>query len=471
VSVQVKLDDEAGAAGLVFGSDGADRHYGFYPSGGQLRLTRFEGPNVFSWNILRQVPSPHYQRGAWNQLRVQVGTNAIRCFVNGELVCEAPADELAGRAVGLAKFRDTRAEFRGFRAGPAVGTGNGAASPEGSGLPAALARRLGVWAEGAPDASDAATNGLVTALQPHAEAARAELSERARRMERQAGALRRMAGELHREDVRSRLVAALDGPEAGIDLVHAALLVARHDDPELDVEGYRVQMRALARELEESLPAGADNEAKLRALRDFLFTRNGFHGSRSDYHNRANSYINRVLDDREGLPITLSVLFLELARAIGLEGVAGAPLPGHFMVRYAPREGALQLIDVFDGGRIITRSEAQERVLEATGEGFREEHLEPASKRDIIVRMLRNLQNNAERAGESLTALHYADLLVSVSSPGTVAGERLTRVRLRLQRGEAAGAKADLKWILDQQPTGIDLERVAELYRSLDAKE
>jgi regulator of sirC expression with transglutaminase-like and TPR domain len=138
------------------------------------------------------------------------------------------------------------------------------------------------------------------------------------------------------------------------------------------------------------------------------------------------------------------------------------------MVQYSSGKGPVKLIDVFDGGRIISRSEAQERIMEATGNGFRDEHLKPASKRDIIVRMLRNLQSIAERSGDAADALHYADVLVAVSLEPT---ERLSRVRLRLERGDGKGAQEDLKWILDAQPAGVDLERLTELYESLKERE
>lgn len=458
LAVDVKLDDESGAAGLVFGSDGDDRHYGFYPSAGQLRLTRFDGPDVYSWNILRQVSSPGYRRGDWNRLRVRIDPEAIRCYVNGELVCESPAAaaEFAGVSVGLAKFRDTRAEFRGFQLGTNLPAAGAAGDLAGALLPPDLARQL--------DRAGAAPEAMLSVLQPHAAAAGRELSERARRLESEAAGLRRLAGQLHRRDVQARLVAALELAESEIDLFYAALLIAKHDAPDLDLEAYRRQLRALAEELARRLPKGADNDAKLKALREFLFAENGFHGSRTDYYNRANSYINEVLDDREGLPITLSILFLELGRALGIEGLAGAPLPGHFMVRYVPRDGGLQLIDVFDGGRVVSRNEAQERVFEATGEGFREEHLAPASKRDIVVRMLRNLQAFAERTGDTADALPYSDLLVAVSREP---GERLTRARLRLQRGDVVGAREDLRWLLDARPAGIDLDRLTELYESV----
>jgi serine protease Do len=254
-----------------------------------------------------------------------------------------------------------------------------------------------------------------------------------------------------------------------IDLAHAALLVSKHDNPDLDVQSYRQTLSEMAADLSAALPDGASQVARLQALRNYLFTENGFHGSRTDYYNRANSYLNQVLDDREGLPITLSILFLELAGRIGLQGVEGLPLPGHFMVKFAPAKGDAEWIDVFDGGKTVSRSEAQERVLEATGEGFQEEHLKPAKKREIIVRMVRNLQSIAERSGESGSALHYLDLILALNPES--AGDRLSRVRFLLQRGDKARAQEDVKWLLENNPPGVDLDRLSELYRSLGERE
>jgi serine protease Do len=422
IAVEVRLDDEGGAAGLVFASDGGDRHYGFYPSAGQLRLTRFEGANVYSWSILKQVPSEHYQRGEWNRLRVRVEAERILCFVNEELVAESPEDGWPDGGVGLAKFRDTRAEFRNFQ----VGTNVAGPSPQ------------------------------------HGAGA---LKDRARELEREARELRRQAAALHGEVVRQELVAALAGPEESIDLFHAALLVARLDNPELEIEPYRQQLAEMAREVRAKFSATADATARLAALKEYLFAENGFHGSRSDYHSRANSYLNQVLDDREGLPITLSILFMELARGIGLNGVSGLPLPGHFMVRYHLPGEAEQIIDPFHGGKSLTRTEAQERVLEATGEGFRELDFRAATKREIILRMLRNLLGGLRGDESSAEALRYLDAILALVPDGV--SDRLSRARFRLQAGNAAGAKADFKWVLDHQPDGVDLERIAEIYRGL----
>ena len=125
-----------------------------------------------------------------------------------------------------------------------------------------------------------------------------------------------------------------------------------------------------------------------------LFNEMGFHGSTLDYHHRSNSYMNEVMDDREGLPITLSVLLIELANRLDLP-VSGLGLPGHFMAIFheasppkkteksKPKEF---LIDSF-GGKIVTRDEAS-RI---TGVKLEDKDFVPVSNRDIITRMLRNL--------------------------------------------------------------------------------
>ena len=105
----------------------------------------------------------------------------------------------------------------------------------------------------------------------------------------------------------------------------------------------------MAEEIKRKLPGEADEKQKLAALDDYLFKTQGFHGSRTDYYHRANSYVSRVIDDREGLPITLSLLYIELASRLGVK-IEGVGLPAHFVVRHVPKEGEPQIIDVFDGG-------------------------------------------------------------------------------------------------------------------------
>lgn len=424
ISVTVKLEDESGAAGLAFESDGGERHYGFYPTAGQMRFTRFDGPSVFSWTILKEFKTSHYKPGDWNTIRVRVETNRIVGFVNGQRVMEADDDVLRDGKAGLAKFRDTKAQFKDFY----VGTNAGALPPA------------------------------------SADNERESLLMRAQQLEKEAHELRRAASVSHARNTEAELLKALRGSEGSIDLFHAALLVAKLDNPEVDAEAYRTELKKMADELNATLAGNASDTTKVAALTRFLFTDNGFHGSRTDYYNRANSYINEVMDDREGLPITLSVLYLELARHIGLTNVAGVPVPTHFMVGFRPSGGREQLIDVFNNGKLLTRSDAVEMVAENV-DAIGEEVFQPATKREIITRMLRNLLGIAQRSGNTTDSLRYLDVIVALNPDS--APDRLSRARLQVQRGDVAAAKVDLQWLIEHEPPGVDLERLGELYRSL----
>jgi len=453
VSVTVKLEDESGAAGLVFASDGENRHYGFYPTAGQIRLTRFDGPDVYSWKILKELKTPHHKLGDWNTIRVRVETNRILGYVNGELVMESNDAERRNGKVGLAKFRDTKAQFKNFYVGtnaPSIATP--VVSPE---LTAVISSAL---SSGKSDAE------VVASLKSGGEAAHAAVLERARQLDKEAQQMRRIASEMYARTIETALTAVLKEPEEKIDLFHAALLVAKLDNPELDMEAYRAEMARLADELRREVTEKASDTGKVAALAKFLFIDHGFHGSRMDFYNRANSYINEVMDDREGLPITLAVVYLELARQIGLTNVAGIPLPTRFMVRFEPRDGLEQIIDVFDGGKGLTRSEAVELVAENVN-AIGEKDFQPARKHEIVTRMLHNLLGIAQREGNAGDALRYLNMIVALNPES--APDRLNRARVQMRAGNNAAAKVDLRWLLDHEPAGIDLERLAELYGTL----
>ena len=165
------------------------------------------------------------------------------------------------------------------------------------------------------------------------------LRDRAAQLDRQAAQLRNLAQAAHEHRVIAELTAALSGDDDKIDLFRAGLLVARLDNEEVDVDAYCEELDRMAREVAAKLPDGrrAKPTSSTR-LRKYLFEENGFHGSRGDYYNRSNSYLNEVLDDREGLPITLSVRVHGAGRRIGLN-VVGVGLPGHFVVQHIARRG------------------------------------------------------------------------------------------------------------------------------------
>jgi regulator of sirC expression with transglutaminase-like and TPR domain len=454
IAVTVRLDDEAGAAGLVFGGDSGDHHYGFYPSAGKLRLTRFAGPDVFSWKILRQEPSLHYRAGEWNTLKVRIDKEKLRCFVNGELVFEAAEFDPAGAKVGLAKFRDTVSEFKNFQVAKEI------VSPR---PPDDLVKRI---TQSVGNLSPLEVKPeLIKALVGEGDIGIQVLRDRAKLMEQHAAQLRQLAQAVHYERVQAELTKSLQGKEEDIDLVHASLLVAKLDNEELDIEPYRKEIERMAREIQAALPKSPDGKGKLDALNKYLFQERGFHGSRGDYYNRSNSYLNEVLDDREGIPITLSVLYMELARRLGLK-VVGVPLPGHFVVQYQPEKGDDQLIDVFEGGKTLTRSEASKRVLEQTGEPLADSELKPAGKKAIIIRMLHNLFGIVGRNRDGVGTLHYLDAILTIDLEA--AHDRLMRAVLRYQTGQKKEALADTEWFLNQDKKSPDRERALELRRVIE---
>lgn len=450
IAVKVRLDDESGAAGLIFHSDGENRHYGFYPSAGKLRLSRFDGPNVFSWKVLDEVSSPHYRRGDWNHLKVRIEKEKILCYVNDQLVITSDDDGLERGRLGLAKFRQTEAEFKQFRTGRRL--------PD-SQLPEAVVERLTDEIDRLPPLEETLPEGLADlAKEPRTSVA--VLRRRAKELQRRAEELQQIAADIHVQSVAAELAEQLQRADADIDLLTAALLVARLDDEEVEVEPYRERVDQMAREIRAALPKDALEAQRLKALGEYLFQQNGFHGSRTDYYHRANSYLNRVIDDHEGLPITLSVLYMELGRRLDLN-IVGVGLPGHFVVRHEPEEGEPQLIDVFDGGTPLTRDDADRLVRRFTGRPLEDEFLKAYTKGEIVGRMIRNLLGIAQRDEDKPAMLRYLEALVAIDE-GDLQSRGL-RAIVRFQTGRRAAALADLDWFLQEQPEGIDLDQLRSM--------
>ncbi|HYT90556.1 MAG TPA: transglutaminase-like domain-containing protein, partial [Gemmataceae bacterium] len=294
------------------------------------------------------------------------------------------------------------------------------------------------------------------------------LRERARLLEQQAAQLRELAVLVHHKTTLTELERVTRGKDENIDLIHAALLLARMDNEELEVEMYRNQVDRIAREIAAALPKGAGEKEKLAALNKDLFAGRGFHGSRGDYYNRANSYLNEVLEDREGLPITLSLLYMELGRRLGLK-IEGVSLPGHFVVRHVPAKGKPQLIDVFEDGKPLSRAEAEQKVRDVTGEAPHAEMFAAVGKRAILVRMLHNLRALTQKEGDAPSFLRYQDALLTLIPDS--AEERFLRARARFETGDRAGAIADLDWLLEHNPPGVDREAITKLRRLLSRQE
>jgi regulator of sirC expression with transglutaminase-like and TPR domain len=364
---------------------------------------------------------------------------------------------LRGGRAGLCKFRSTVASFKGFRtaaleAGPAP-------LADGALLEGALDGLLRNGASGRA--------GAVGDLLRDPQTGRELLLQRARSLEKQAALLREVEKDVHRASVRGALAAELSKPDREADLFKCALLLSKHDNPELDTAVYEAGFSQLVSELRGDPELGKGTAAAVRRINRFLFEENGFHGSRQEAENRSNSYINEVLDDREGLPISLSVVFLEMARRLGVGGVVGIPLPGRFMVGYRDsEEEAFALVDVYQGGRFLTMEEGiAEWVEEGGAEADRVR--QPALKREILVRMVRNLMGPLVRAGApSRESMPYLDLVIALEERPY--RERLSRAMLREIGADRAGAREDVGWLLEHLPEDSTGEKRAMLEQWLE---
>ncbi|QDT42705.1 putative periplasmic serine endoprotease DegP-like precursor [Gimesia alba] len=458
IAVEVKLDDESGAAGLIFYSDENTKHYGFYPSNKSLRISRFDGPDVFLWRVLEEKKSNSYRDGEWNQLKVRLEAERIVCYVNDDQVFEVKDQRYTQGKVGLAKFRNTVASFRGFQVASEIAPYR--PSKETAQKILDLTEDLRV---DRPPKEELIEEVVKETDQKRAQQA---LQERARLLKKQAERLQQLAQSIHERAVRDELRALFtDKKEADIDLLSAALLVARLDNSEVELKAYLNQVSSMVNEIQKTLPADANAKAKLKALNQYLFHETGFHGSRTNYYSRSNSYINETIEDREGLPITLAILYMELGRRLGLD-IEGVGLPGHFVVRVNSTAEKGELVDVFESGAILSDEAAKVMIVSANSGQFDESFLEAQPKREIIKRMLRNLLNLARDSEDVQSMLRYVETMIAIDDE--LLQERWLRAVLRYQTGRITEAMADADYLLEKSPEGFDLRRIHEFRNYLE---
>ena len=259
---------------------------------------------------------------------------------------------------------------------------------------------------------------------------------------------------------------ALARDDAGIDLARACLMIAQDAYPRLDVDAYLGQIEGMALRLRARLPAAGGAEEAVVALNDFLFDRLGYWGNADDYYDPRNSYLNEVIDRKTGIPITLSILYMELGRRIGLP-LEGVSFPGHFLVRLRLRGGIL-VLDPFAGGAPQSEAELRERLQRVIPPGATdnvpvaelplEQFLQPASKRDILARVLRNLKGIYRETGRHERVLEVLNriLLVTPEASGELRDRGYAYQRLECWRP----ALQDLTAYLEREPDAPDSDDV-----------
>ena len=212
----------------------------------------------------------------------------------------------------------------------------------------------------------------------------------------------------------------VSGPDEDIDLAKAALYISGEEYLELDVVHYLDLLDSLVEGATQHTGQGGalDGRRDLRAtahqLSEYLFVHQGFRGNEEGYYDPRNSYLNQVLDRRIGIPITLSLVYIEVARRLGIvfEGIG---LPGHFVIRTGPPDEELY-VDPFHGGQLLSRRDC-ERTVQDLFHGrveFREDHLRAYTKKELLARILTNLKHNYFGTNDHLRALSCAELISAV---------------------------------------------------------
>lgn len=265
-----------------------------------------------------------------------------------------------------------------------------------------------------------------------------------------------------------RLAEMVARPELEIDLAAGALLIATAEYPQLQVAPYLHRLELLTERVHDRLSGETAPVLVLEELCRVLFSEEGFRGNGDAYYDPRNSFLNDVLDRKVGIPITLGIVMLEVGWRLGLP-VSGINFPGHFLVRYEG-EVARLLIDPFDRGRVRWEDEGQELLDRVYGGmvRMREEFLEPASRPDILARVLTNLKGIYLNARDDDRALACVDriLMIRPASPVELRDRGLLLARLD-RNGEAV---TELQRYLGLAPEAPDAQRVRSLIEDLSSR-
>jgi regulator of sirC expression with transglutaminase-like and TPR domain len=258
--------------------------------------------------------------------------------------------------------------------------------------------------------------------------------------------------------------------DAEIDLAREALMIASRLDAPVDVEAGLAQIDGFAQAVRSRLSVPGAPANVLGAMNRLLFEELGFAGNQDDYYDPRNSFLNRVLERRLGIPITLSLVYLEVGWRLGLP-LEGISFPGHFLVRYAGTRGEL-ILDPYSGGSLLDREDLMVLLERAFGEAaplMRSQlpgMLVGVGKRAILERMLRNLQAIYLREEAWEQALAMLNLLIALSPEQY--GELRVRSRVLEELHAPRAAAQDLRRYLHRAPEADDVQEVVQRLEALE---
>lgn len=181
-------------------------------------------------------------------------------------------------------------------------------------------------------------------------------------------------------------------PDHLVDLVEGSLLIAAEDQPGIEIDRYLGQLSHWSDAVRGRLEGSRDPERIVESINRLLFDEEGFHGENEDYYDPRSALLSETFETHAGLPISLSILYIEISRRVGME-VSGVSLPGRFLVKFSGVFGQI-VVDPFDGGRVLSKLELQKLLDEVYGGGvrLREHHLRSFTPKEILARELAHLK-------------------------------------------------------------------------------
>jgi regulator of sirC expression with transglutaminase-like and TPR domain len=259
-------------------------------------------------------------------------------------------------------------------------------------------------------------------------------------------------------------------PDECIDVAAGAALIARDAYARLDLERVVERFDGIAAPLATRSLATLTSAEQAAAVSEHLYDRLGFRGNDQDYYDPKNSLLPDVLDRKLGIPITLALVYCEVARRVGVRA-RGVSFPGHFLVRVddAASTSPPVMVDPFFGGRRLDAAALQKLLERATpNQTVSDEHLAAASPRTMLVRMLINLKWIYATRGDFARALLALDRIISLT-PDSVPALR-ERGLLAARLGAVEAARADLSRLLELVPQSPDASSIRQQLEELRAR-
>ena len=248
--------------------------------------------------------------------------------------------------------------------------------------------------------------------------------------------------------------------ESPLELDRVSLEIARLEYPDLNAQHAIGELDRYALGIAERAQDLSDGERFVETANAYLFGEVGLRGNDEDYYNPDNSFLNRVIETKLGIPITLSVIYIEVARRLA-KPVTGIGLPGHFLIRYDDGDYAT-FIDPYHGG-VLLDEEGCCRLAQA--ESLEPEYLAPVDKRSIAMRMINNLRQIYFSRRDSFRAIRLLDLLIAADPAG--AEEHKQRAVMLLQAKLIPAALASFRRYMELSPNAPDREQIQEQIRNL----